>query len=746
MDREYNEKIAILKRDYIDVVLRYLATKEQSTVRGGQLMDAHTIVYGLGDRDFTKSPPALHKFFVQTLADYNKDVALPRILNKPGKDIISEFSVQWQSYTILSYWLAKAFQYLERGFLKPQKDNTLCQTALNKFQAEVFTPVIKTIVKTLFEELEAERGGDLVDWVKVKKTLHCFRSMGMQKATIIKDDKGDLVWVGESNLDFYKQNFEDEFIRQTTDYYEIEARKWITSMSCPEYVNVASSVLKKEEEKASNFLDPETRPKLVRLLEDKVLIEYAEKVTNMDKTGVRDMLHSKRTEELKALATLFCRRPTTIPFILDKLRPYIHERGTALAADRALAEDPVQYISKLVELKREMDGLMRDAFLGVEQFVKVKDQAFSTILEEFELSPRFLAVYIDFLMRQGLKGKEAETEELINEPFSLFRLLKPKDIFTERHKELYALRLLQHTSISDAAEETFISKMKIELGTQYVSKYVQMGVDMRNSKEETEGFQHQSHRGVVQGVELTCKILTSGLWAVERSSECTLPEELKSCTKNFEHYYLMRHSNRHLTWSVSLGDCEIKSLGLKKAYNFITTVYQAVILDAFNKQDAYTYQDLMHQTHMADAILAKQLLNLTNPKMGKLLCKVNLKTPKFTPDERISANPDFSSGTLRPSFVPVGVVKKTVEEHSKENSEEVKHINKERATILQTIIVKIMKGRKQEKHNMLIDETIKQCVSFKPEPTMIKGQIEWLIEGDYMMRDDKDKSNYIYKP
>ena len=72
-------------------------------------------------------------------------------------------------------------------------------------------------------------------------------------------------------------------------------------------------------------------------------------------------------------------------------------------------------------------------------------------------------------------------------------------------------------------------------------------------------------------------------------------------------------------------------------------------------------------------------------------------------------------------------------------SEEMKEINKLRATILQTVIVRIMKGRKQEKHNDLITEVLKQVQSFQPDPGMIKAQIEWLIEGDYLMRDDKDK-------
>ena len=80
-----------------------------------------------------------------------------------------------------------------------------------------------------------------------------------------------------------------------------------------------------------------------------------------------------------------------------------------------------------------------------------------------------------------------------------------------------------------------------------------------------------------------------------------------------------------------------------------------------------------------------------------------------------------------------------MEQHNVEISNEVKELTKMRSMIIQAQLVKIMKGRRKERHNELINEVIKQIISFKPEPSMIKQQIEWLIESDYLMRDDKDK-------
>lgn len=219
------------------------------------------------------------------------------------------------------------------------------------------------------------------------------------------------------------------------------------------------------------------------------------------------------------------------------------------------------------------------------------------------------------------------------------------------------MRLLQHTTISDAAEELLIAKMKIELGTQHVAKYLQMGADMKSSKEQTEAFHAKEHGGVVSGVELQVKVLTSGLWGTALNVQCKLPDVLKGCCEKFEEYYKNVHTGRHLVWNASLGDCEIKTNCFAKPYTFISTVYQAAILSFFNGQDVFTFQQLTDETKLGAETLSRQLLNLTNPKMGKLLIKENLKTPKFTPEEKITINKQFASASLRMSLIPVVVRK-----------------------------------------------------------------------------------------
>ena len=76
----------------------------------------------------------------------------------------------------------------------------------------------------------------------------------------------------------------------------------------------------------------------------------------------------------------------------------------------------------------------------------------------------------------------------------------------------------------------------------------------------------------------------------------------------------------------------------------------------------------------------------------------------------------------------------------------------QRKLILNAMIVRIMKvifliqSRRTIKHQELVAEVMHQVQHFRPQPQMIKQQIESLIQQEYIKRDDNDRATYIYIP
>ena len=180
-----------------------------------------------------------------------------------------------------------------------------------------------------------------------------------------------------------------------------------------------------------------------------------------------------------------------------------------------------------------------------------------------------------------------------------------------------------------------------------------MGVDVKNSIELTESFRRMDHRGTIRGIEMNIKLLTTGLWGEQKNASCKLPEEIKACATAFERSFKQSHIGKNITWMLGQGDCELKTLFGKKTYSLVVTLYQAAILSIFNKKDEYTFGELQSELGIPDPEFNVNIFPLMNPKLGKLLIKENLKTPKFTSEEKISLNLNFASSNFRLQLVPI---------------------------------------------------------------------------------------------
>lgn len=258
--------------------------------------------------------------------------------------------------------------------------------------------------------------------------------LGYKDPEIRKTDDGRLSWEGKQKTNYFKEYIEQRFVEETTNFYDQQSKKWIATMTCPEFTKIALESLTKEEEKVIKFVEAETRPQLITQLVEKIVTNNAEQLVSSSEKSVSYMLENNRMGDLNMLARLFAWNERTFYHIIGKLKPFIVSKGTLLREKSELLASPVKYVRALIALKKEMNGLVAEAFESREQFVNANNEAFENIMQQFELAPKFLAYYIDDLMRKELRGKENMMEALIEDAFELFKLLKAKDAFTEYHK------------------------------------------------------------------------------------------------------------------------------------------------------------------------------------------------------------------------------------------------------------------------------------------------------------------------
>ena len=164
-----------------------------------------------------------------------------------------------------------------------------------------------------------------------------------------------------------------------------------------------------------------------------------------------------RLQELNLMYNIFKRDPQTLGLIIQKMNPYIEKRGEAIVRDENLLKDPIVFTQKLLDLKSEMDNMLKTSFDNSMQFQKGRDSSFQNFMNQCSQTPFYLAIYSHKELTTGLKGvSDEETEERLDAIIRLFCCLHGRDTFMKAYVKHLSQRLLNKTLLSMEAEEVML--------------------------------------------------------------------------------------------------------------------------------------------------------------------------------------------------------------------------------------------------------------------------------------------------
>ena len=143
-----------------------------------------------------------------------------------------------------------------------------------------------------------------------------------------------------------------------------------------------------------------------------------------------------------------------------------------------------------------------------------------------------------------------------------------RDLFVKHYTKLLSSRLLNKTSVSDKAEQDMIKFLQVECGHNFVQKMKTMFTDMDQSKQTLQNFQDHNGGKMVNEIEFSVQILTSGSWPFSGSDapKCQLPAQMGSVRNRFFMYYANVFKNRQLVWFPDYASVTVETNYLQKKY------------------------------------------------------------------------------------------------------------------------------------------------------------------------------------
>ncbi|KAI1376792.1 Cullin-domain-containing protein [Hypoxylon crocopeplum] len=672
-------------------------------------------------------------------------------------DMLRSAYKHWVIWNAQSTTIRSVFSYLDRSFLLRSKEfQQINDMAITLFRKIVFGSSKSSDIKIGPKCLAGMC--DLVD--------HDRRGDTRFDPALLRDSISML-----HVLNIYVKSFEPRFFQASGLYYQEFAEEQ-SSASLKVYISSCEKLLEREDYRCNVYnFDSTTKRRLMHGAHTLLIDGYSEKL--LDGGSIGKLLDENDMESMKALYDLL-----RVSGIQKKLRQpweeYIKEAGSVIVNDTSRGDEMVV---RLLEFRRSLDLMVRDAFRRDDGFTYSMRQAFGSFINDRKVLSSWktgtskvgemIAKYIDILLRGGLKtlpksllsdvkdridaersgqastgDEDAELDRQLDQALELFRFIEGKDVFEAFYKQDLARRLLMGRSASADAERSMLAKLKNECGSNFTHNLEQMFKDQQIARDEMASYKSwcEGNGHPKSNLDLTVNILSAAAWPSYPDTRLSVPGYVAKQIERFEAYYVNKHTGRRLTWKHSLAHCVVKARFNKGSKELLVSAYQAVVLTLFNtiehSSDGFLpYQQIADNTGLGGGDLDRTLQSLA---CGKV--RVLTKHPKgreVNPTDTFTVNKAFTDPKYR-----VKINQIQLKETKQENQETHERVAQDRQFECQAAIVRIMKSRKTLTHANLVAEVINQTKSRGAiEPAEIKKNIEKLIEKDYL---EREGSSYTY--
>jgi hypothetical protein len=119
----------------------------------------------------------------------------------------------------------------------------------------------------------------------------------------------------------------------------------------------------------------------------------------MKNSGCVSMMKEDKIEDLKLMYSLFFKVQSTVELIRESMANYIKQCGFEIVAKQEIANESVNFVKQILDLKSKFDKIIKESFRGEKKSESYLKVSFEEFMNKDSKCASYLASYIDDLLK-----------------------------------------------------------------------------------------------------------------------------------------------------------------------------------------------------------------------------------------------------------------------------------------------------------------------------------------------------------
>ncbi|ELP83831.1 cullin-4B, putative [Entamoeba invadens IP1] len=587
---------------------------------------------------------------------------------------------------------------------------------------------VKSVLKHTFRETFFEK---LVVNVKIFDVLVSLISTARFSAQLKTNDLHAILSILQFHFDeqlaFHLQSFQRKNEEQAlTDYRAFLAT--LDKLNVSELLNQLIKFVDNERSMINQALLPNMQLPMTNLLHMEIIDQISPKVVS----SYRELLEGNKEKEILVISKLFDGPKEATPFVeitREFFKRLFDDKEKESEKTTGSVEGAMNY---LIAMKEKAEHMKRTYFYGNVYLVECVSNTMKNCLSRSSFKEKGEEKTVEAIMGSySQKVLTTASEEMalskMGEVIDLAMYLPSKENFIAIYQKLLIKRIVEGTSKSMGVETKVVDEISKNFGNALSQRLKKILSDTTLSLEMTQQFKEKEHPSVKMGVTVFSKFLVTNSESYE---DVILSDEIKRVWEKFVSWYCARHQERRLEMD-KLNSSVVLSYevsGKKKKVTVSYIQYLMIHLMSLKEGKGSEYTVVELQKAISDKLECFMPHLRTLVKSG--LVAINS-------DQRVCLTGNESIDDFLLDKIERKNKKK---EHKEEKTEE------EEEKVFTSVIcflTKLMKQKKDMKYDDLTKESVTTFGNGFEVKTMKKG-IEYLIEKEYILRDDQDANLFHY--